>query len=173
MSFSKRIEFFDIMKNPRSLGGTLAVTANQRDDRAMKHIMNSSNSIQPSPKILLTHFQWTVDRFEEILKNEKSDYYRDAALQRFTFTCNTALKLIRSLAAERGEYPTALRQGFQWAVENKWAPEDALWNKMEASFNLAARKLKDEEAGREYEKLASYCLLMKNLCVSLSGAADR
>jgi nucleotidyltransferase-like protein len=127
--------------------------------------VNSSNP--PSAKILQTHFRWTVDRFEEILKNETSDYYRDAALQRFTLTCDMALKFIRSLAAEKGTPCESFRQCFQWAVENRWIAEDAPWKEMEMSFNRASRKLKGEPADREYEKLTDYCLLMKHLCTHL------
>ena len=111
----------------------------------------------------MTHFQWTVDRFEEILKNEKSDYYRDAALQRFTFTCDIALKLIRSLAAEQEKPCESFHQCFQWVVENQWVAEDAPWEEMEKSFHRASEKLKGEAADLEYEKLPSYCLLMKNI----------
>ncbi|GJL78329.1 MAG: hypothetical protein NPINA01_13180 [Nitrospinaceae bacterium] len=125
--------------------------------------MNPSNPGQPSPKILLTHFQWTVDRFEEILKNEKTDYYRDAALQRFTFTCDMALKLLRSLAAEKGEHHESPQRCFQWAVGNQWVSKDAPWQEMIESYGLAAKKIKGEEADREYEKLAAYCSLMKNI----------
>ena len=133
--------------------------------------MNSSST--PSAKILLTHFRWTVDRFEEILKNEKSDYYRDAALQRFTFTCDIALKFIRSLAAEQGTPCESFQQCLQWAAENQWLAEDAPWEEMETSFNHASRKLKGEAADLEYEKLAAYCLLMKHLCYKLTGVADK
>ena len=135
--------------------------------------MNTSNPGQPSPKILWTHFHWTVDRFAEILKNEKTDYYRDAALQRFTFTCDSALKLIRSLASEKGKALESLTDSLQWAVDNQWLPKDAPWNEMDASYKLATLKLKDEGADREYEKLASYCKLMKTLCDQLAGVVDQ
>jgi nucleotidyltransferase-like protein len=133
--------------------------------------MNSSSP--PSAKILLTHFRWTVDRFEEILKNEKSDYYRDAALQRFTFTCDMALKFIRSLAAEQGTPCESFQQCFQWAMEKQWLTEGAPWEAMGQSFNRASQKLKGEAADREYEMLSAYCSLMKHLCDKLSGIADK
>jgi len=126
--------------------------------------MNASNSAQPSSKILLTHFRWTVDRFEEILKNEKSDYYRDAALQRFTLTCDRALKLIRSLAVEKGKPCESFQQCFRWIIEEQWIAQDAPWKKMEQSFKHASKKLKGEEADLEYEMLDSYCVLLKHLC---------
>lgn len=126
--------------------------------------MNSSSSAQPSSKILLTHFEWTVDRFEEILKNEKSDYYRDASLQRFTFTCDMALKFLRCLATEQKKACESFQQCFLLAIEEQWITLDTPWKEMETSFNRASQKLTGEAADLEYEKLAEYCLLMKSLC---------
>ena len=125
--------------------------------------MNSPQPPQPSLKILLTHFNWTIDRFEEILKNEKSDYYRDAALQRFSFTCNIALKCIRSLAAEQGKNCETFQQCVEWCLEKNWVEEDAPWNEIIESYSRAPQKLKGESADLEYDKLDSYCLLLKNI----------
>lgn len=123
--------------------------------------MNSPKSSEPSLEILLTHFKWTIERFEEILKNEKTDYYRDAALQRFSFTCDMALKCIRSLAAERGETCTTFLQCVEWAVEKNWVEENSPWKEMTESYSRASQKLKDESANVEYEKLESYCKIFK------------
>ena len=80
--------------------------------------MNTPPPSKPSLKILLTHFKWTNDRFEEILKNEKSDYYRDAALQRFSFACDMALKCINALAVAQGKTCETFRQSIEWCLEN-------------------------------------------------------
>lgn len=123
----------------------------------------SSESPEPSLKILLTHFKWTIDRFEEILQNEKSDYYRDAALQRFNFTCDMALKCIGSLAAEQEKTCKTFQECVEWSVNNNWLEPDAPWKEIIESYSQAGQKLKGEEADLEYEKMASYCLLLKNI----------
>jgi len=125
--------------------------------------MNSSQPPEPSLKNLLTHFEWTIDRFEEILKNEKTDYYRDAALQRFTFTCDMAFKCIRSLAAEQGKICETFQQCVEWTVDQKWVEEDIPGNEISESYNRASQKLKGDSADLEYEKLDSYCRLLKNI----------
>ena len=125
--------------------------------------MNSLNPQEPSLKVLLTHFKWTIDRFEEILKNEKTDYFRDAALQRFSFTCDMALKCIGSLAVEQGKTCETFQQCIEWCVEKTWVDENTPWKEISESYSRASQKLIGESADVEYEKLNSYCLLLKNI----------
>lgn len=115
----------------------------------------------------MTHFNWTIDRLEEILKNEKTDYYRDAALQRFSFTCDMAFKCIRSLAVDQGKSCENFQQCVIWAVEKNWVEKKEPWKEMTVSYDRAAQKLKGELADLEYEKLKSYCGLLKNIYVHL------
>ena len=125
--------------------------------------MNSSQPLQPSLKILLTHYKWSIDHFEEILKNEKSDYYRDAALQRFSFTCDMALKSIRSLASEQEKTCETFQQSIEWCLKKNWLDESAPWKEITESYGQATQKLKDESADLEYEKLGSHCQLLKKI----------
>jgi Nucleotidyltransferase substrate binding protein like len=125
--------------------------------------MNSSQPAEPSLKILLTHFNWTIDRFEEILQNEKTDYYRDAAFQRFSFTCDMAMKCIRSLAADQGRTCKTFQQCVEWAVEKNWVEEKSPWKEMTELYDQTAQKLNDESANLEYEKLESHSRLLKNI----------
>ena len=56
-----------------------------------------------SPEILLTHLDWTIQRLAEILKNEKTPYYRSAALQRFGLTYEMAMKCLRAISEGNAE----------------------------------------------------------------------
>lgn len=125
--------------------------------------MNNSPPQEPSLKILLTHFEWTIDRFEEILKNEKSDYYRDAALQRFSFTCDMALKCSVSLAVEQGATCKTFTECLEWLVHKNWLEKDTPWKELTESYGRAAQKLKGETADLEYEKLEAHCRLLKTI----------
>jgi hypothetical protein len=125
--------------------------------------MNSPQPTEPSLKILLTHLKWSIDRFEEILKNEKSDYYRDAALQRFSFTCDMALKCIRSQAVEQGATCETFLECIEWSVENNWMGTDSPWKELVKSYSQSSQKLKGESADLEFAKLDSYCHLLKNI----------
>lgn len=125
--------------------------------------MNSTQPPVPPLKILMTHFKWTIERFEEILQNEKTDYYRDAAIQRFTFTCDMALKCIQSLAVEQGNSCETFEQGIKWVDGENWFGKDIQWEALVQSFILAAHKQNDESADNEYEKLNVHCTLLKNI----------
>lgn len=131
--------------------------------------MNTLPPPEPSLKILLTHFEWTIDRFEEILKNEKSDYYRDAALQRFSFACDMALKCIGSLAVEQGATCKTFTECLEWLVEKNWLGKDTAWKELTESYSRATQKLKDEAADMEYEKLEAHCLLLKTIYSQLKS----
>jgi len=74
-----------------------------------------------------------------------------------------ALKCIRSLADEQGKTCKTFQQCVEWTVDQKWVAEDTPWNEISESYNRASQKLKDESADLEYEKLDSYCRLLKNI----------
>lgn len=57
-----------------------------------------------SPKIMLTHLDWTIQRMDEILKREKTAYFQLASLQRFGLTYEMALKCLEA-CKERSETP--------------------------------------------------------------------
>jgi hypothetical protein len=125
--------------------------------------MNTSPPPKPSLKTLLTNFKWTIDRFEEILKNEKTDYFRDAALQRFSFACNMATKCIGSLAVEQSATCKSFPECLEWLVEKNWLEKDTPWKELSESHCRAAQKLKGDSANLEYEKLEAHCRLLKTI----------
>jgi hypothetical protein len=125
--------------------------------------MNSSSPLKPSFKILLTNFEWTLDRFTEILQNDKTDYFRDAALQRFTFACDMASKCIDSLAVEQSSTCKTFQECLEWAVENNLLGKDTSWKELAESYDRAAQKLKDEPADQVFAKLETHCLLLKTI----------
>ena len=67
-------------KNFISKKAPLAILTLKLLDTIMTNI--SSSEIQ----VLLTHFNWNLQRLEEVLKQEKTDYFKGAALQRFGHT---------------------------------------------------------------------------------------
>lgn len=127
---------------------------------------------QPTPRILLTHFDWSIHRLEEILKNEKTDYYRDASLQRFGFTCGLALKCLHTFAAERSQTRGSPHEYFELAAENHWLDPAAEWKEMVESYQRISHKLQGPSADAVYSKLNDYCLWMKSLHENLEELAD-
>ena len=136
--------------------------------------MNTSPPQEPSLKILLTHFEWTIDRFEEILKNEKSAYYRDAALQRFSFACDMALKCIGSLAVEQGATCKTFPECLEWFAQKNILGKNIPWKELTESYSRATLsratlKLKGDSADLEYEKLEAHCHLLKTINAQLKS----
>jgi hypothetical protein len=129
--------------------------------------MSSSPPLKPSFKTLLTNFEWTIDRFTEILQNDKTDYFRDAALQRFSFACDMASKCIDSLAMEQSSTCKTFPECLEWAVENNLLEKDTSWKGLAESYDRAAQKLKGESTDQVFVKLETHCLLLKTIFKNL------
>ena len=84
--------------------------------------------IPPSElEVLLTHFSWNLKRLDEVLKQEKSNYFKSAALQRFGHTYNIALKIIRSYAQLKSIPCKPDEKCFEIAVQNGWIKNQPEW----------------------------------------------
>ncbi len=123
----------------------------------------------PAPKILLTHFDWNLHRMDEMLKQENTEYFRHASLQRFGFTVDMALKCVRAFAEARGESCETAEQCFRLAAHNRWMEEDADWKDLTDSYHLIMQKPKGEPADTVYGKLPRYYSHLKSLYTHLSG----
>ena len=116
-----------------------------------------------SPEILLTHLQWSLQRLEEALKQENTEYYRDTALQRFGFTYDLALKCIRAFAAQHADSCETARQCFELAAARFWLDKDSDWAAMVESYDRMTPAPPAEIAVRIYERLDSYRVLLEGL----------
>ena len=125
-----------------------------------------------SAKILLTHFDWTLQRMEESLRNEKTEYFRDAALHRFSLTYDLALKCLRAFTAENGQPCDSAEECWQWAAENGYASAETNWQEMTDAYSQVAQKLKGNSADSAYKKLDSYYRCMKSLYQNLKARVD-
>ena len=110
----------------------------------------------PPLKVLLTHLEWNLKRMEEVQKEEKTDYFRDAALQRYGFTFDSALKCIRSGALLNNQQCKTVEEYFDLAERLGWLGSDSDWQEMVTAYekmNPASRK---EHADTIYEKLSTF-----------------
>ena len=111
----------------------------------------------PSSKleVLITHFSWNLQRLDEVLQQEKSDYFKSAALQRFGHTYNIALKIIRSYAKSKKIACKMDERCFETAVQNGWMKNQPEWKEITADFQLINQKPK-KDIESVYSKLAAY-----------------
>ncbi|MEE2987380.1 MAG: nucleotidyltransferase substrate binding protein [Nitrospinota bacterium] len=123
---------------------------------------------EDSTKILLTHFDWNLQRMSESLQNEKTDYYRDAALQRFGHTFDLSVKCIQAFAENMDTPCQSARECFEIAVKNNWVSKDDNWEDVLQSYDNVKQRLKGEPAEEVYNKLERFHISFKNMYENLS-----
>ena len=88
----------------------------------------------PPLKILLNQLDWNLQWLQQMEKNDPTDYYRDAALQRFEFTFNTAVKCIQAGARKQNITCESPEECFALAERVEWVPEGTPWQGMLQDF---------------------------------------
>ena len=119
-------------------------------------------------KILLNHFDWNLQRMSESLQNEKTDYYRDAALQRFGHTFDLSVKCIQAFAENMDTPCQSARECFEIAVKNNWVSKDLDWEEVLQSYDNVKQQLKGEPAEAVYNKLERFYFSFKIMYENLS-----
>jgi hypothetical protein len=117
-------------------------------------------------QILLTHLDWNIQHFEQILNNDKTDYYRDAAIQRFCLVFGAANKSLSSLAEEKGKTVQSVDDCFQLAKEEKWTSET--YDSVISDYNLVKDGFKSDLAETVYPRLSNHYSFFQKLHDTLS-----
>lgn len=116
--------------------------------------------------ILLTHFDWTVARLGEMLRQEPSEYFRDAALQRFGLTCEMAFKCLNAFAGHEGA-PVTHEEGFRWAARQGFFGASDGWREIPGAYSEISRKPGRERADAIFGRLAAYLACFRGLLAGL------
>ena len=78
-------------------------------------------NIPPSEsQVLLNHFDWNLQRLNEMIKQEQNDYFKGAALQRFGHTYDITIKVLQSFAKCQDLPCQTAEQCFETAITNGW-----------------------------------------------------
>lgn len=117
----------------------------------------------PSPQNIRSHFGWTIERLSDILKNEKTDYYRDASLQRFGFTYDLSLKCLRAFMEAEDSSCDSDKECFEWAESQQLLNQDTDWNEIVDSYESIKKKSDTELADSVYQKLDNYHRFFQDL----------
>ena len=108
--------------------------------------MTTPQAELPPLNVLLTHLEWNLKRMEEIQKEKKTDYFRDAALQRYGFTFDSALKCIRAGALLKSQTCETAEECFELAERLGWLGQNADWQALvSAHEKMNPDSLKDLE----------------------------
>ncbi|MFQ5673543.1 MAG: hypothetical protein ACE5G9_10650 [Nitrospinales bacterium] len=124
--------------------------------------------MQPNAKVLLEHFEWNIRRLREILQREKTPYYRDAALQRFGFAFDQALKSIGAFAARQNRECHSAQQCFELAVNAGWLEATTDWQAAARDYEQIQGHPSGETADSIHSRLENYCSLFEELHRALS-----
>jgi len=121
-------------------------------------------------KVLLTHLDWNLQRLDEALKQESTDYFKGAALQRFGHTYTMAIKSIRGFENLKEEArDNNDERCFEMANQSGWTEDPPQWLEMIADYKRINQKPDKQETEAVYQKLPRYQQAFKNLYSNLQS----
>lgn len=106
--------------------------------------------------ILLNQLDWNLQWLQQMEKNEPTEYFRDAALQRFEFTFNTAVKCIQGAARQNQDSCDSPEECFVLAERKEWVPGGIPWNTIVQDFESIKTDAAPENADALFAKLTQY-----------------
>ena len=127
---------------------------------------------ETTPDILLTHYEWTVARLGEALRNEPSEYFRDAALQRFGFTCEMAFKCLSAFADPAGDAPTNPEESLRWAAKEGFFGTASEWEGIASAYQEINCKPGRDRADAIFARLENYLTCFRDLLTNLRAKRD-
>ena len=115
----------------------------------------------------LQTFAAALARLQDALAQPKSQWTRDAAIQRFEFTVELAWKTIQRVAAREGVECLSPRQAFRVAAQLGWISDVALWLDMLDDRNRSSHTYNESTAELIYSHLAAYATGLDQLLAQL------
>ena len=121
-----------------------------------------------SPQIILPHLNWSLARLKEAIEKEDTDYYRGAALQRFSLTYEVALKAIRAFAEQEGKSFSSDESCFQWIEEKQWVKKISDWESVINNYNKIKNSSEEKSTDNTYKQLRNYYPLFYDMSMSMT-----
>jgi hypothetical protein len=119
-------------------------------------------------QVALTHFDWNLQRLDEVLKQEQSDYFKGAALQRFGHTYDMTLKVLRAFAESNNLPCETDEQCFEAAVSSGWIEKQTDWKEIAADYQRINQK-PPQDAETVYGNLATFHQTFSQLFAKLKA----
>ena len=123
---------------------------------------------QQSPQIILPHLNWSLARLKEVIEKEDTDYYRGAALQRFSLTYEVVLKAIRAFAEQEGKIFSSDESCFQWIEEKQWLKKISDWESVINNYNKIKNSSEEKSTDNTYKQLRNYYSLFYDISMSMT-----
>jgi nucleotidyltransferase substrate binding protein (TIGR01987 family) len=112
---------------------------------------------------LVRQFERAVDKLSDVLKQEKNEYIRDSAIQRFEFTFDLAWKSMKAFLEESGITAYSPRDTIKGAFQVGLIDEDPVWLEMIELRNLTSHTYNEFTAEEIYEALPNVLSRCKEL----------
>ncbi len=125
-----------------------------------------SQTSPTKPQVLLTHFEWNLQRLSEVLQQDQTEYFKGAALQRFGHTYDMSLQNIRAFADLKSQPCNTDEQCFETAALNGWIGPG--WKDLADDYQKITQK-PQQDADLVYGKLESYYLAFNYLFTQLKA----
>lgn len=124
----------------------------------------------PDPDTLavrLGDLESALTRLRDALAQPKTEWTRDAAIQRFEFTFELAWKSVALAARKEGVEVASPRRAWQAAFQLGWIDNDGLWLEMLEDRNRASHSYREATAEAIHSRLASYATAISALLLEL------
>ncbi|MGH2522880.1 MAG: HI0074 family nucleotidyltransferase substrate-binding subunit [Anaerolineales bacterium] len=128
----------------------------------------TANTDTPS----LAAFESALARLIDALAQPKTEWTRDASIQRFEFTVELAWKSIMRFAQREGIECVSPRQAFRAAFKLGWVDDDQVWLAMLDDRNLTSHTYNETTAEELYTRLPSYRTGLSQLLERLKQLPD-
>lgn len=107
-------------------------------------------------KEIFISFEKSIQRLEEILKEEKTVANRDSAIKRFEFTVELAWKCLQKFLREQEIICRSPKECLKEAFKFGLIKDDPRWLEMFEDRNLTVHTYNETTAEEVYERLSNY-----------------
>lgn len=124
-------------------------------------------------KELFDSFEKSVQRFEEILKEEKSIKNRDSAIKRFEFTVELAWKCAQKFLRDQEIICRSPKECLKEAFKFGLVEDDPRWIEALEDRNLTVHTYDESTADDVYLRLSNYLEIFNFLKDKLKGKIEK
>lgn len=123
-------------------------------------------------KEIFASFEKSLQRLEEVLKEEKTIINRDAAIKRFEFTFELAWKCLQKFLREEGTVCRSPKECLKEAFKFGLVKDDPRWVEMLEDRNLTVHTYDEKTAEGIYNRLPKYLTIFDDLKKKLAANQD-
>lgn len=125
--------------------------------------------MSPDLEPRLAAFRAALARLEAALAQPKTEWTRDAAIQRFEFTFELMWKAVAHAARAEGLDVASPRSALRAAFSLKWIEDDTTWLTMLDDRNRTTHAYSEAVAEEIYGRLAGYVVVLRQLVDKLAS----